>query len=137
MNMNAKAHGWEIDEAVKEKSEELVHQAEDVASRIAGALQASGREFAKSQLRHLLAIMDRERNLAPVRLWMRYQDARSRRRDKGSDWQQTRPFLEDLLDYCTKSFPQDPEKGRHCARVGVGYLIQALLFETAKSGRQS
>jgi hypothetical protein len=126
MNMNAKAHGWEIDAAVKEKSEELVAKAIEAAKEISDKLDSRDKDFAKSQVRNLMVVLDREQSLGPVRLWMKYQEAR-----KVAGWDKARPAIERLLDHAqllAKDF--GPAGARAAARTSVGFLIQALQFAT-------
>ena len=135
--MNMKNDEWQIEIAVKERSEELVEKATKAAKDIADKLDSvKGKDFAKSQVRNLMVILDREPGLGAVRLWMKYQEARN---IKG--WESARPCVEELFAYCEKVFqPQGALVVRHAARKATGFLIQALQFEVyrkAAVGRQS
>jgi hypothetical protein len=113
-----------------EHLDELVQAAQEAAKKIAGAGRVD-QSFASSQPRNLLSVLDRERALGPVLLWMRYQEAR-----KVKGWDVARPAIEELLARAKTCTGGDRVAEVAACRKACGYLIQALQYETfcAKRG---
>lgn len=110
---------------IRSKSDELVDMATEVAQRIvAGVDPKQGSEFARSQLRNLMTVLEREPSLGPVRLWIRYQEARG-----VNGWRKSRAEVEKLFDQCETAFKADgPTAIRHAVKLVVGYLTQAMHY---------
>lgn len=123
--MNETTTNLRADRAVRAKNEQLAELAMNTARLIAGKRDGrrEGKDFATSQLRNLLAVIDREQAIGPALLWMRYQETR------GTGWHLARGPTEQLIDDARKPFGDSPDAALLAVRKALGFLVQALQFE--------